>query len=247
MFEHRERGFVSGATNRAESIKFGIVGATEHPQVVYDSVNYSNAPWAPQPTQCINYVSCHDNHTLWDRLAISNPAASTAERERMQRLALATVLTSQGVPFLHAGTEMLRTKGGEENSYQSPDAVNAIQWGRQREYPVTGAYVRDLIALRKAHPAFRLGDTRLIARHLTFADSTGGQLVAYRLRDAPGDQWSDIYVILNGAATTVATPLPEGEWRQVVDGTSVVPTGISERNYTEEVRVGPQSANVFIR
>ncbi|MBB4078546.1 pullulanase [Lewinella aquimaris] len=247
VFDVEERGFVSGAEDRAESVKFGIVGATAHPQVAYDSVNYSKAPWANQPTQCVNYVSCHDNHTLWDRLAISNPRDPDAVRERMQRLALATVLTSQGIPFLHAGTEMLRSKDGNENSYNSGDGVNAIRWDLVRQHATTGAYVRDLIALRKAHPAFRMGRTDLIAKHLTFMPTGDGQLIVYRIQDAPGDQWSDILVLLNGAAERRSINLPKGQWRQVMNGERVVPTGISDDPISDEIRLTPQTANILVR
>ena len=248
VFNHEERGFVSGATDRAATVKFGIVGATAHPQVAYDSVNYSSVPWAPEPGQCINYVSCHDNHTLWDRLAISNPHAGRAARKRMHRLALATVLTSQGVPFLHAGTEMYRSKGGNENSYNSSDAVNAIKWGGIGEHRATVQYVRDLIALRAAHPAFRLGSTDRIAKHLSFLPvSDGEQLIVYRLQDAAGDQWSDILVALNGAGDRREIALPEGSWRQVVDGERVAVTGLDDRPLSTSARLGPQSANIFVR
>ena len=123
VFEHEQRGFVSQGDNMKESIKFGIVASTQHPQLDYQAVNYSKAPWASEPSQTISYVSCHDNHTLFDRLKISNPDASEAELIQMHKLAETIVLTSQGVPFLHAGMEMLRTKNGEENSYQSPDEI----------------------------------------------------------------------------------------------------------------------------
>ena len=246
VFDHEERGFVSGAEDRAESVRFGIVAATRHPQIAYDSINYSDAPWARQPSQCINYVSCHDNHTLWDRLAISNPRDSRANRERMQRLALATVLTSQGIPFLHAGTEMLRSKGGDENSYKSSDAVNAIKWEEKSRHATTVAYVRDLIALRKAHPAFRLGQTELIARHLKFKDDPDEQLITYRITDAPGDQWSDIYVVLNGRNARRKIELPEGEWRQVVDAEKVDP-GQSDKTLSGSVNIAPIAANIFVR
>ena len=247
VFQHEERGFVSGADDRAESVRFGIVGATRHPQIAYDSVNYSSAPWAPEPRQCVNYVSCHDNHTLWDRLAISNPRDSRATRERMQRLALATVLTSQGIPFLHAGTEMLRSKGGNENSYNSPDAVNAIKWVTKSRHAGTVAYVRDLIALRKAHPAFRLGSTARIVQHLSFDKSVeDGRIVAYRIQDAPADQWSDIYVALNGSHASRELVLPDGTWQQVLDGSTVDARGIGEP-ITGSTRLAPISANMFVR
>ncbi len=249
VFNVEERGFVSGAEGLAESVKFGVVGAIPHPQIVYDSVNYSKAPWAPQPSQCINYVSCHDNNTLWDRLRLSNPGDPTWIRERMQRLALATVLTSQGIPFLHAGTEMLRSKDGEENSYQSSDAVNAIRWEDKGRNARTVAYVRDLIALRRAHPAFRMGETQTIADHLSFQGTDGdetGQIVVYRISNAPGDSWTDILVALNGHASHQSLRLPEGEWRWVVDGQEVDIAGISDRTLSGEVTLEAVSANIFV-
>ncbi|MGB3798785.1 MAG: type I pullulanase [Lewinella sp.] len=247
VFDHEEKGFASGATDKVESVRFGIVGATRHPQIAYDSVNYSHAPWAKEPTQCVNYVSCHDNHTLWDRLAISNPRDGIATRQRMHRLALATVLTSQGIPFLHAGTEMFRTKDGDENSYQSSDAVNAIKWEDKGRHAKTVAYVRDLIALRKEHPAFRMRGTDTIARHLVFDEQEDGQLIAYRLQDAPGEDWSEIIVALNAHPRTQTYELPEGSWLQVVDGERVQSAGLSDRPLEGTVSLSPISANVFYR
>ena len=247
VFHHEEQGFVSGADNRAESVRFGIVGATRHPQIAYDSVNYSHAPWAPQPTQCVNYVSCHDNHTLWDRLAISNPQDGVATRQRMQRLALATVLTSQGIPFLHAGTEMFRSKGGDENSYQSSDAVNAIKWEAKGVHEQTVAYIRDLIALRKAHPAFRMRHTADIAKSLIFGEKEDGRLITYRIQDAPGDTWKDIFVALNGHTDTQKIDLPQGEWRQVVDGSMVQPIDQGNSPLEGTITLTGTSANVYVR
>lgn len=247
VFDHEERGFVSGANDRAESVKFGIVGATRHPQIAYDSVNYSSAPWAPQPTQCVNYVSCHDNHTLYDRILISNPDASPRDRERMQRLALATVLTSQGIPFLHAGTEFLRSKEGNENSYNAPDEINAIRWAEKQRHAETVDYVRNLIALRRTHPAFRLGMTEAISKHLTFIDTEGnGQLIAYRIQDAPGDGWTDVIVVLNGDPNRHTVALPEGNWRQVVNRDTVDPDRV-DRTINGNATVEGVSANIYVR
>jgi pullulanase len=144
----------------------------------------------------------------------------------MQRLSLAIVLTSQGIPFLHAGSEMCRTKNGNENSYNSGDGVNAIRWNGKRAHKVTYEYVRGLIALRKAHPAFRMGKTVLISRHLTFIDTPDEQLVAYRIQQAPNDDWSDIVVAFNGSGQAQRVPLPAGRWSLVVNGRTVNPEGI---------------------
>ncbi|MEM6397458.1 MAG: type I pullulanase [Bacteroidota bacterium] len=226
VFEHKEQGFVSGAMGRAESVKFGVVAAGQHPQIDYPAVNYSNAPWAPEPIQCINYVSCHDNHTLWDRLEISNGGDSEADRERMHRLSLAVVLTSQGVPFLHAGSELLRTKYGEENSYKSPDSINAIDWTRKETYSTTLKYVQDLIKLRKAHPAFRMPTNAAVQANLSFMDTQDEQLIAYRIQDGPGDEWSDIVVVYNAHRKPISFDLPDGNYQAVVYDDRVDQEGI---------------------
>lgn len=245
VFVHEEKGFVSGDLGRAESIKFGVVGSTQHPQVDYEAVNYSNAPWANQPQQCINYASCHDNHTLWDRLEISNEGVPETTRERMHRLALGIVLTSQGVSFLHAGSEMLRTKGGEENSYKSPDSVNALDWSRKAKYKETFDYVRDLIALRKSHPAFRLRTTTAIQQHLNFLETNDELLVAFELKDVPGDVWNHILVAYNGSDRLKPVKLPTGDWQQVVNDISVNSDGIG-RSKTDMAAVAPYSLGVFV-
>ena len=245
VFVHDEQGFVSGARGKAQSVRFGVVGATEHPQVDYNAVNYSNAPWANEPSQCINYVSCHDNHTLFDRLAISNSTESMGRRAGMARLALATVLTSQGIPFLHAGSEMLRSKNKVENSYKSSDGINMIKWSGKRAQKETFEYVRDLIALRKAHPAFRLGSTNLIGKHLVFTDTNDDQLVVYQISDAPEDNWSNILVVLNGSKDPRTVELPVGTWKQVVSGRKVNPEGIGKPKKSKTGVPGREAA-IFV-
>lgn len=247
VFEHRERGFVSGQEGRDESIKFGIVAATEHPQIDYPAVNYSDAYWAPQPSQCINYVSCHDNHTLLDRLMISNPEADEAELIRMHTLAQTIVLTSQGVPFLHAGTELLRTKEGEENSYKSPDTINRLDWSRRDRYAGVFDYYRQLIQLRKNHPAFRMRSTPMIQQHLEFLDLAEPQLVGYTIRDhANGDDWSDILVLFNGRAEARKVPIPTGPWTVVLQENAVNEAGLA-RVTAAELELPRQSAMILMK
>ena len=246
VFNHEDRGFASGAEHRDQTVRFGVVGATDHPQIEYDSVNYSGAAWAPEPTRSISYVSCHDNHTLWDRLAISNPRDGYGNREKMHRLALGIVLTSQGIPFLHAGTEFCRSKGGEENSYRSSDAVNAIKWATMSQHEKTLAYVRGLIALRKNHPAFRLGSTAAVQSHLTFSDTDDSRLVAYHLRDAPGDDWADILVLYNGDTSSKRYDLPAGNWQPVVADGKVNEEGIG-REVTDKLTIPASSMTMLYR
>ena len=248
VFEHKERGFVSGKPNLEESVKFGVVAATQHPQVNYAAVNYSKAPWANEPFQTITYVDCHDNHTLWDRLSLSRPDASEAERIQMHQLALAMVLTSQGVSFLHAGVELLRSKQGVENSFESPDAINRIDWSRKKQYRNTYEYVRKLIQLRKAHPAFRMASNADIRKNLRFLETSGTNLVAFTLNgQAVGDPWKEIAVVFNGNAAARRLSLPPGApWKVVGDGKQVDEAGLQSFN-ASGVELGGISAMVLVR
>ncbi len=227
VFEHEQKGFVSQGNGTKESIKFGVVASTQHPQINYEAVNYSNAPWASEPSQTISYVSCHDNHTLFDRLQISNPEATEKELIKMHKLAQTIVLTSQGVPFVHAGMEMLRTKNGEENSYNLPDEINQIVWTRKEEYEEVFNYYKRLIALRKSHPAFRMPKTEMIREHLDFLDIEGENFLAYRLKDnANGDTWKEILIMLNGSDLNRTLALPTGRWTLIGNGEVINENGI---------------------
>lgn len=227
VFTHEERAFVSARPGLEESIKFGIVASTQHPGVDYSAINYSKKAWAKNPAQTVTYVSCHDNHTLWDRLQISNPEASEAERISMHKLAGAIVLTSQGITFLHAGVEMLRTKNGVENSFESPDSINQIDWSRKSKYPEVFEYFQGLIALRKNHPAFRMPTTEMLVQHLQFLETSEDNLMAYRITDhANGDSWKDILILFNGNKTTKTINIPNGEWTIAVNGKKVDEAGL---------------------
>lgn len=229
VFTPTQKGFCSGRPGLEESVKFGIVASTKHPQVLYDSVNYSKAPWANTPAQTITYVSCHDNHTLWDRLAVSCPKADESTRIRMHKLAGAMVLTSQGVSFLHAGVEMLRTKQGVENSFESPDSINAIDWSRKTRYNDVYDYFKGLIALRKHHPAFRMPETAMIQEHLRFFDWKKPNLVGYTISGhANGDAWEEIIVIFNGNSHAEKVDLPENSWTVVVNDKGLDENGLAK-------------------
>jgi len=229
IFTPDEKGFLNGASGLKENIKYGVLGATSHPQLDAAQVKWLNAdaPWAKDPSQCIVYASCHDNHTLWDRLLENSKESSEAEKIRMHKLAQTIVLTSQGVPFLHAGTEFLRTKFGVENSYQSPDSINQLDWSRKSEHLAVFEYYKGLIALRKNHPAFRMPSADMLATHLGFVADTPETLLAFRLRDhANGDAWKDIMVVYNGSPEKASLELPEGNWQLAADGNTVQESGI---------------------
>ncbi len=213
--DDKKGAFLAGIPGSEESVKFGIAGAIHHPQIDMTKVNYSKEAWAGEPTQMISYVSCHDDMCLTDRLRASIPGIATDEIVRLSLLAQTAVLTSQGVPFILSGEEMLRDKKGVHNSFNSPDSVNRLDWDNLLHYPQVFDYYRNLIALRKHHPAFRLGKAHLVRRHLEFL-STPPNVVAYRLKDLQGiDPWSEIIVILNANKERVDVNIPEGHYQVV--------------------------------
>ena len=213
----KTKGFVSGLELREEAVKFGVVGAVHHPQIVYDYVESSKHPWAGDPGQSVNYASCHDNYTLWDKLKMSCPKATNEELRKMMKLAGALVLTSQGIPFLHAGVEFCRTKGGHGNSYKSPDSVNQIDWSRKEEFEDVFSYYKNLIDMRKNHPAFRMTETKQVQEHIKFCMEYKIGIVSYCIDGrSVNDSWKDIILIFNGSRKDAVIPLPEGIFKIAV-------------------------------
>ena len=217
VFEDESTGFVSGAKDQQESVKMGIVGAIQHPQVDYKAVNYSDTAWAVEPWQSISYVSCHDNHTLYDKLKVSRRDATEQTIIQMDKLANAIVMTSQGTAFIHAGAEMLRTKREAHNSYNLPDSINQIDWNWKVSNAKVVEYYKNLILLRKQHPAFRMTSSDEVRQKLSFKRVESG-LISYQISDfANGDTWRNIYVIYNARTSPVTYEL-QGEWELVVLG-----------------------------
>lgn len=236
--------FLAGIAGEEESIKFGIVGAIAHPQVDMSKVNYDKQPWTNQPTQQISYVSCHDDMCLVDRLKASIPGISTEELIRLDELAQTAVFTSQGVPFMLSGEEMLRDKKGVHNSFNSPDDINHLDWNNLKKYPQVFEYYKNLISLRRNHPAFRLGDAELVRKHLEFLP-TGKCMVGFVLKNhAGGDSWNNIYILLNGSKEAQEVEIPEGNYRVVAcDG--VINEGGLSTHTGGKILVEGQSALIF--
>lgn len=242
--DDRKGGFLAGMPNCEESIKFGIAGAIDHPQVDMTKVNYSKAAWTNEPSQMIAYVSCHDDMCLTDRLRATVPNISDDELIRLDLLAQTAVLTSQGVPFLLSGEEMLRDKKGEHNSFRSPDSINRFDWNNLKRYPQVFDYYSKLIALRKAHPAFRMGKAEEVKKNLVFLDAPEG-VVAFQLKNnAGGDSWKDIIVVLNANKTERAINVPEGLYTKVLANGKVDENGLGILNGSS-VTVAPQSALII--
>ena len=240
--DNKQGAFLAGLPGGEESIKFGIVGAVQHPQVCNDSVNYSQAPWAGEPTQMISYVSCHDDMCLVDRLRASIPGIKDDELARLDKLAQTAVFTSQGIPFIYAGEEVMRDKKGVHNSYQSPDSINAIDWSRKALHADVFAYYKGLIQLRKNHPAFRLDSAELVRRHLEFLPVEGKNLVAWRLKEhAGGDRWEDIVVVLNSRREPARVAVPQGNYTIVCKDGAINEGGLAKVSGAE-LTVPAQSA-----
>ena len=236
--------FLAGLPGEEESLKAGIAGMVEHPQVDYTKVNYSQKPYALEPTQMMAYVSCHDDMCLVDRLKASIPDLSQDALIRLDLLAQTAVFTSQGVPFMLSGEELLRDKKGVHNSFESPDSINQLDWTNKESYPQVFDYYKNLIALRKAHPAFRLGKAELVRQHLEFLPAADC-LVAFRLKNhAGGDEWQDIIVILNANRTAQMVDIPEGTYTVVCCDGKIDQQGLGEVKGSR-VQVAPQSALII--
>ena len=239
--------FLAGIAGEEESLKFGIAGAIAHPQVDMSKVNYSKEAWANEPTQQISYVSCHDDMCLVDRLKTELPGIAMDELIRLDLLAQTAVFTSQGVPFILSGEEMLRDKKGVHNSYNSPDSINHLDWNNLKRYPQVYNYYKNLIALRKHHiAAFSIGlSNKNLAKHLEFLPG-GDCLVAYRYKDLKklGDKWSNIIVILNGNNDKRTVKLPKSTYTIVGDGDTINEDGIYTLT-TDEIIAPPRSAIIM--
>ncbi|MEM7576134.1 MAG: type I pullulanase [Planctomycetota bacterium] len=226
------QGFASGPGGDHIAIQQGVAGAVH--------------TFANEPIESVVYASAHDNLTLWDKLLKANPDASEAELRAMQKLALGIVLTSQGVSFLHGGSDFARTKDGEHNSYNLGDEINQFDWPRKAEYRDVFNYVAGLVKLRRAHPAFRMHDDALVKAHLRF-DTVEPGFVSYEMDGAAvGDAWSRLFVAYNGQPAPRRLSLPRvsgGDWRYAVDHAYAGPR--ADRAASGRVTLPPYSMAVF--
>lgn len=253
---------LAGIPGEEESLKFGIVGGIAHPQVDMTKVNYDKKPWTNNPTEQISYVSCHDDMCLVDRLKASIPSLTdknipekerTAELIRIDQLAQTAVFTSQGVPFILSGEEMLRDKKGVHNSYNSPDSINHLDWNNLQRYPQLFAYYKNLIQLRKNHPAFRLATGDKVRQHLAFLPAVNSKdvkqdcLVGFLLKDLQGiDAWKTIVVIYNFNKEAKEMAIPEGNYTIACCNGTIDEAGLGEVS-GKEVLVDGQSALILFQ
>ena len=253
---------LAGIPGEEVSLKFGIVGGIAHPQVDMTKVNYDKKPWTNNPTEQISYVSCHDDMCLVDRLKASIPSLTdknipekerTAELIRIDQLAQTAVFTSQGVPFILSGEEMLRDKKGVHNSYNSPDSINHLDWNNLQRYPQLFTYYKNLIQLRKNHPAFRLATGDKVRQHLEFLPAVNSKdvkqdcLVGFLLKELQGiDAWKTIVVIYNFNKEAKEMAIPEGNYTIACCNGAIDEAGLGEVS-GKEVLVDGQSALILFQ
>ena len=204
-------GYISGSTGYAGNVDDCFLGA---------------ASWCKTPTQTINYASCHDNLALFDRITTATDGKTFEERVKMNNLAAAVVMTSQGVPFMQAGEEMLRSKpleegGFDHNSYRSPDSVNSLKWGDLNEeaYQQVRDYYAGLIAFRKAHPALRMTTAADVEANITKLRDLETGVIAFQFApETNGEDNDGMFVVFNGRSKATTVDLPEGQWTIYVQG-----------------------------
>lgn len=235
VFNAKELGYANGNIGKRKAVLGGILG---------------NQSWAPNPTQCINYAACHDNNTLWDVINISNADDPEDVKIKQNLLAAAIYMTAQGVPFTLSGEELLRSKvkangAFDENSYASPDAVNAIDYTRLEKYPQVYEYYKGLIALRKAHAAFRMTTAADVNNYLKLNDPDQKGIITYSIKGAPNEVADEIFVALNPNTEETKITLPEGEWDILVNGEKAGTTSLGKAS--GEVSLTSLSAYVFVK
>ena len=247
-FDEQEPGYASGNINgHFEPVKYGIVGGTDHPQVDYGGLLYCNAPYAGAPSQMINFVSCHDGYTLVDKLKLSVQGDHAAdELIPIDKLVHTVLLTAQGIPFIRSGEEIMQDKQGEPNSYKSPDSINRIDWSLKAKNREVFDFIRGLIALRKAHPAFRIPTVEGLQQWLRFMDTGDSGVIAYTLGEyANNDEWKEILVAYNGNRHEVEIGIPEGEWNVVCRNGQIDPEG-KDRLPGGSVKIAASSALILL-
>jgi len=221
VFDAADNGFATGKFTAKMNVMAGIVGNTDY------STEIMTKWTTTAPGQSVNYVESHDNMTLVDKITASVKDAKPADIAQLSQLAGSIALLSQGMPFIQAGQEFLRSKGGDSNSYKSSDLVNSLKWGTQSANSTTVKYYKGIIALRKAHPAFRMATTDLVKKNLKFFTSPEGT-IAYSINGSDvKDSASTIVVVHNANTTAQIITLPKsGNWSVLVEsgraGTTVL-------------------------
>lgn len=228
-FDHH-RGFASGNTASRDAVRYGLVACPD---------------WSGEPMQHVSYITCHDNYCLRDRIEVAAAEETEATKLRMNKLAQTAVMVSQGMTFFYGGEELFRTKQGVENSYQSPDSINVIEWANKQTYNDLYTYYREIIKIRRQHKGFRLGTAELVKNHVEFPETTQEGLIIYRIKDLQGiDTASSLIVLLNGTAEPMEAEVPQANYTVLAHDAQANANGMGTIE-GGKVQVAPYSATIL--
>lgn len=228
-FDHH-RGFASGNTASRDAVRYGLVACPD---------------WSGEPMQHVSYITCHDNYCLRDRIEVAAAEETEATKLRMNKLAQTAVMVSQGMTFFYGGEELFRTKQGVENSYQSPDSINVIEWTNKQTYSDLFAYYREIIKIRRQHKGFRLGTAELVKNHVEFPETTQEGLIIYRIKDLQGiDTAASLVVLLNGTPEPMEVEIPQATYTVLAHDAQANANGMGTIE-AGKVQVAPYSATIL--
>ena len=228
-FDHH-RGFASGNTASRDAVRYGLVACPD---------------WSGEPMQHVSYITCHDNYCLRDRIEVAAAEETEATKLRMNKLAQTAVMVSQGMTFFYGGEELFRTKQGVENSYQSPDSINVIEWTNKQTYSDLFAYYREIIKIRRQHKGFRLGTAELVKNHVEFPETNNEGLIIYRIKDLQGiDTAASLIVLLNGTAEAMEVEVPQATYTMLAQDAQANANGMGTIE-GGKVQVAPYSATIL--
>ena len=228
-FDHH-RGFASGNTASRDAVRYGLVACPD---------------WSGEPMQHVSYITCHDNYCLRDRIEVAAAEETEATKLRMNKLAQTAVMVSQGMTFFYGGEELFRTKQGVENSYQSPDSINVIEWTNKQTYNDLYTYYREIIKIRRQHKGFRLGTAELVKNHVEFPETTQEGLIIYRIKDLQGiDTASSLIVLLNGTPEPMEAEVPQATYTVLAHDAQANANGMGTIE-GGKVQVAPYSATIL--
>jgi pullulanase len=197
-----------------------------------------------EPIQSVNYVECHDNHTMWDKLQRCFLDRDETQLIRYHRLATSLVLLSQGIPFLHSGQEFFRTKKGVGNSYRSPDSINQLVWDRKLKYTENVEYIKGIIQIRKKLPCFRLRTAEEIRQRIKLL-LLAHPLIGFSYHNGSGD-FQEVILLINPTDNMHKVIVPEGDWFLIADE-KIVCTDLFEKKVQCEVSLAPVSLNILVK
>lgn len=239
VFNEGDIGWISGGFANYNSVKTGLTGNT---------IDFTGTPVSGvQPGQTVNYIESHDNGTFLDRLRLSMgtdiPMSTIAQTDKIGNSML---FLAQGVPFIQAGQEFLRSKNFKTNSYNLSDAINSLKWADRIKYASNVTYLKNLIAIRKAHKAFRLATASAISSNMKFLTSKPYNQIGFSLNGkAVADKWGSIVVLANSDPYSTATmTVPAGTYNVVADGNSV---GVTDsKGVTKALRTLKSTGKVIV-